>query len=121
MDSEYDQAALNLSNRLAKRPAVYLSERPIRDSGYQKVYNTIHNIPSSERPGLTELRNRFSKRKAPSMYIESSFGEQQEIGAGRARQSNSSLGLTSGLFKRRKQKQKVKFEVTKVEEEEELV
>ncbi|XP_060572976.1 uncharacterized protein LOC132730909 [Ruditapes philippinarum] len=119
LDTEYDQAALNLSSRLAKRPGVYLADRTIRDRSFQKAYNTIHNVPSSERPGLADLRSKFTRRKAPSMYIESSFAEDNEIGVVNARQSHSSLGLTSGLFKRRKQK--VKFQVTKVEEEQELV
>ncbi|XP_053393799.1 uncharacterized protein LOC123525503 [Mercenaria mercenaria] len=120
LSREYYKATMNITNKLAKRPGVYLADHSVRDSSFHRAYNTIHHVPSTERAGLAELRDKFKSRKVPSMYIEPTYNQANEVGVGNAKQSRprSSLGLTSGLFKRRK---KVKFEVTKVEEEQELV
>lgn len=117
MDYEFNEAAEHISNRMARNPGIYLADRPIRDKQLQKVYQTIHHLPPTVRPEIAELRNTFKSRK--SMYIEpTTLGTNDKIPG----QSKSYLGLSkprSLLFHRRKQK--VKFQVTKVEEEQQLV
>lgn len=123
LDNEYNQAAMHITNRLSRKPEVYLADHSIRDKEFQRVYNTVHNIQSSPHADLVEHRNTLKRRKAPSMYIHSSaLLGMTDTEVVNPRQSRSNLGLSkpgSKLFGRRKQK--VKFQVTKVEEEQELV
>lgn len=125
LESEYNEAKQNLIDKLGK----------------QQTHHTFHHAPKSARPGISDIKEAFKSRKALSMVIDPALLEQlkpyrewdetsrleilneDEEFEMKPKNTKRSFNLSnpknSKLMKRRSPK--VKFQVTKVEEEENLV
>ncbi|KAL4236590.1 hypothetical protein ACF0H5_004975 [Mactra antiquata] len=131
LDNEYNEAALRLSHMIEKK----------------RTHHTYHHVPQTSRPGIEDIKAAFKSRKTLSLVIEPEVLDQiQPFGFydGSALKRTTSLEILSedkeletapkSYNKRsfhlmspknskivRKRKPKVKFQVTKVDEEENLV